>query len=91
MTTNVIAHASNTFVADAARFMRRERIGAIPIVDGGRFVEILTRSDVLDAFAELSQRGVPPATREPAAALGADLIRARGASAGSRRRRRRRS
>jgi len=30
--------------------MRRERAGAIPIVDAGRQVGILTRSGVLDAF-----------------------------------------
>jgi acetoin utilization protein AcuB len=55
MTRNVLALAPGAFVADAARLMRRERIGAIPIVDGERLVGILTRSDVLDAFVELSQ------------------------------------
>ncbi|TMB50272.1 MAG: CBS domain-containing protein [Deltaproteobacteria bacterium] len=34
--------------------MRRERVGAIPIVDAGRLVGILTRSDVLDAFGAAS-------------------------------------
>jgi CBS domain-containing protein len=34
--------------------MRRERIGAVPIVDAGRLVGIVTRSDVLDAFVELA-------------------------------------
>jgi CBS domain-containing protein len=38
---------------------RRERIGAIPIVEDGRLVGILTRSDVLDAFVELSQSALP--------------------------------
>jgi acetoin utilization protein AcuB len=42
-------------VEDAARLMRRERIGAIPVVDRERLVGILTRSDVLEAFVELSQ------------------------------------
>ena len=36
--------------------MRRERIGAIPIVDGGRLVGILARSDVLDAFVKLAEQ-----------------------------------
>jgi acetoin utilization protein AcuB len=58
MTHDVLTLGPGTFVADAARLMRRERIGAIPIVDGGRLVGILTRSDVLDAFVELSQAGV---------------------------------
>ena len=41
-------------VTEAVDIMRRERIGAIPIVDGGCVVGILTRSDVLRAFLELS-------------------------------------
>ena len=59
MTRDVLSLAPDAFVPDAARLMRRERIGAIPIVDGQRLVGILTRSDVLDAFVELSQRALP--------------------------------
>ena len=59
MTRNVLALAPGAFVADAAHLMRRERIGAIPIVDSERLVGILTRSDVLDAFVELSQSALP--------------------------------
>jgi CBS domain-containing protein len=51
--------APAAFVADAARLMRRERIGAIPIVEGGRLVGILTRSGVLDAFVEPSYSTLP--------------------------------
>jgi acetoin utilization protein AcuB len=58
MTPDVLTLAPSAFVADAARLMRRERIGAIPILDGGRLAGILTRSDVLDAFVELTQSGV---------------------------------
>jgi CBS domain-containing protein len=36
--------------------MRRERIGAVPIVDGKRLVGILARSDVLDTFVALVER-----------------------------------
>ncbi|HEY8514097.1 MAG TPA: CBS domain-containing protein [Candidatus Binatia bacterium] len=39
---------------DAARLMRRERFGAVPIVENGRLVGIVTRSDVLDAFLGLA-------------------------------------
>lgn len=54
MSRNVITMAPGAFVADAARVMRRQRIGALPIVENGHLVGILARSDVLDAFAELS-------------------------------------
>jgi len=59
MTSTVLTLAPAAFVADAARLMRRERIGAIPIVDGGRLRGILSRSDVLDAFVELSHAALP--------------------------------
>ena len=54
MTRNVVTLAPDALVADAARLMRRERIGAIPIVADGRVVGIITRSDVLDAFVQLA-------------------------------------
>ena len=53
MTANVLTLPPKASIADAARLMRRERIGAVPIVEGGRLVGILARSDVLEAFATL--------------------------------------
>ncbi|HZR84266.1 MAG TPA: CBS domain-containing protein [Candidatus Binatia bacterium] len=44
-------------VEDAAAAMRTRRIGAVPIVDHGRLVGILTRSDVLGAFVALARGG----------------------------------
>lgn len=41
-------------VEDAAKLMRRERIGALPVVEGEKVIGILTRSDVLDAFLGLA-------------------------------------
>ena len=52
MTLEVMTLAPGAMLAEAARLMRRERIGAVPIVEGGRLVGIVTRSDVLDAFVE---------------------------------------
>ena len=55
MTTELLTLNSAAPVAEAARLMRLERIGAVPIVDGGHLVGILTRSDVLDAYVEMSR------------------------------------
>jgi acetoin utilization protein AcuB len=53
MTPNVITLGPRDGMMTAASLMRRERIGAIPIVDGTRLVGILARSDVLEAFVSL--------------------------------------
>ena len=56
MTANVLTLKPQDLLIDAARLMRRERIGAVPIVEGQRVVGILTRSDVLDAFVTLADK-----------------------------------
>ncbi len=63
MTPNVVILGPTDSIVDAARLMRRERIGAIPIVQGNHLVGILTRSDLLDAFVALVESGSasPPA------------------------------
>jgi CBS domain-containing protein len=50
MSPNALTLSPRDSMTTAAELMRRERIGALPIVDGPRLVGILTRSDVLDAF-----------------------------------------
>ncbi len=50
MTEKVFFLGPDDTVEDAVRIMRRERFGAIPVVEHNRVVGILTRSDVLDAF-----------------------------------------
>ncbi len=54
MSRNVMSVAPNDSLANAAEILRRERIGAVPVVDGGRLVGILARSDLLEAFSALS-------------------------------------
>jgi acetoin utilization protein AcuB len=76
MTREVLTIAPDVPVDDGARLMRRERIGAIPVVDGRRLVGILTRSDVLDAFLSMS-RNVPGGRRRDRAS-GARQSRAAG-------------
>jgi len=50
MTTTVLTLSPEDTIEQAARLMRRRRIGSIPIVEGGRVVGILTRGDVIDAL-----------------------------------------
>lgn len=53
MTRNVLTLTADDGIFAAASLMRRERIGAIPIVDGTRVVGIVARSDMLDALVSL--------------------------------------
>jgi CBS domain-containing protein len=72
MTRNVITLAPHSSVVNAAVVMRRERIGSVPIVDGGCLAGIVTRSDVLDAFVsrengrrERADQAVPTKRKVP--------------------------
>lgn len=40
----------------AAELMSRERVGALPVVEGGRLVGIISRSDLVDVFPTFSPR-----------------------------------
>src|SRR6266536_4044794 len=68
MTRNVLTEAPDGTINHAAHLIRRERIGAVPVVEKGKIVGILTRSDLLDACAslveELRVRGMQ-ASRQP--------------------------
>ena len=56
MTRNVACVTPEDTVLEAVRLMRRERIGALPVVAEGRLAGILSRSDVLDAYATIASR-----------------------------------
>ena len=43
----------DTPIEEAARLMRRHKIGALPVVEGPRLVGIITESDVFRAFIEV--------------------------------------
>lgn len=50
MTWGVISVRADSDLRAAARLMRERKIGALPVVDGGRVVGILTETDVLAAL-----------------------------------------
>ena len=60
MTPKPMVIGSNASVDEAARLLTAHKIGALPVVDGGKLVGILASSDILDAFVDLS--GVGEAT-----------------------------
>jgi nucleotide-binding universal stress UspA family protein/predicted transcriptional regulator len=53
MTTKVIAVSPHTSVWDAARLLSERKIGAMPVVDGGVLVGVISTSDLLKACSEL--------------------------------------
>jgi acetoin utilization protein AcuB len=55
MTPDVTTVAPADSITDAARLMRRQRIAALPVVEGDRVVGIVTRSDILDYFIDLAE------------------------------------
>jgi acetoin utilization protein AcuB len=54
MTPDPLVISPDASVDEAARILRRRKINALPVVDRGRVVGILTTSDVLDAFVAMS-------------------------------------
>jgi CBS domain-containing protein len=67
MTWAVVAVGPGTALQEAARLMHDKRIGAVPVVEGGRLVGLLTETDVLAAF----RAGVAPRVRPVRALRGA--------------------
>ena len=47
MSTNVLTVEPDATLADASAIMHDERVGSLPVVDGGRLVGVLTETDVL--------------------------------------------
>ena len=53
MTTKVITVTPHTSVWDAARLLSERRVGALPVVDEGGLVGIVSTTDLLKACSEL--------------------------------------
>jgi acetoin utilization protein AcuB len=50
MTYNVVTVSPEAPVREAARRLRNQRFGALPVIEHGTLVGIITRSDLLDAL-----------------------------------------
>ncbi len=57
MTREPLIVSPREAVDEAARVLRMRKVNALPVVDGARLVGILTASDILDAFIDLSGVG----------------------------------
>ena len=55
MTYNVVTISPQTPIREAAQQLRKQRFGALPVVEKGKVVGIITRSDFLDALLATSQ------------------------------------
>ncbi len=53
MTTPVVSVTPTTILEAAANLLVKHKIGALPVVDGGKLVGIITATDLLRAFAEV--------------------------------------
>jgi acetoin utilization protein AcuB len=53
MTHEVVAVDSQTTIAEAANVMFEERIGALPVVDDGQVMGILTCSDIMQGLVRV--------------------------------------
>ena len=56
MTRSVITVGPDREAHDAARLMLEHRIGALPVVDGGRLIGIVTETDLLQAFVRIAEQ-----------------------------------
>jgi acetoin utilization protein AcuB len=64
MTRTVVTIDPESPVEEAARLMVQKKIGAVPVVDAGDLVGILTETDALALFVEMLGAGVPSSRLE---------------------------
>ncbi|HXE73054.1 MAG TPA: CBS domain-containing protein [Candidatus Nitrosotenuis sp.] len=56
MKRSVVTVTPETPIEDAAVLMRHEKVGGLPVVEGGKPVGIITESDLFDAFTDVFRR-----------------------------------
>lgn len=59
MKTNVITIEADEPIEKAALLMQKNDIGALPVLENGRLVGIITESDIFDAFIDVMGMGSP--------------------------------
>jgi acetoin utilization protein AcuB len=59
MTRGVVSVRATASIEDAARLMHERRLGALPVVESGRLVGILTETDVLRALQDVLGEAMP--------------------------------
>lgn len=57
MTRNPITCDRNATIEEIGALMRREKIGAVPVLEGERLIGIITESDILGALADITRMG----------------------------------
>jgi acetoin utilization protein AcuB len=53
MTEKLITVSPHTSIWEAAQLMRDRKIGALPVLEDGQLVGIISTTDLLKAFSEL--------------------------------------
>jgi acetoin utilization protein AcuB len=59
MTEKPITVEADQPIEEAARLIHEHNIGALPVTEGGQFVGLITKSDILGTFVEILGLGVP--------------------------------
>jgi acetoin utilization protein AcuB len=57
MSKKVLTCDANCPLEEVGALMRREKVGALPVMNGNRLVGIITESDVLDALVSITRVG----------------------------------
>jgi acetoin utilization protein AcuB len=63
MTENPLTVSPTMPVEEAVRLMRKHQIGGLPVLDNGKVVGLMTSSDIMDAFLEVSGVSAQGSTR----------------------------
>lgn len=59
MTKKPITVEASAPIEEAAKLIHEHNIGALPVVEDGKFVGLITKSDILGTFVEILGLGVP--------------------------------